>query len=223
MQRPGLPAYLHREDLPLSLNLWTSVEKHRRVETRSPSVFHRKIRFIYFDRPFNPQLRIIEADSPIIFPRIERSCFIRDLGLVGKSHETVSESRRNPELAPVGSREFYTKPPPEPRTRSTYVDRDIPDLPRDAPHQFPLRVRSLIMETPQHALNRLRMIVLNKTDGRIDLLSEESLVPRFVEPSPIVFENHRFKHLHFGDLSIENSHRLLDSSLDQILYRLETR
>ncbi len=79
------------------------------------------------------------------------------------------------------------------------------------------------MEPPQHALNRLRMIVLNKTDGRIDLLSEESLVPRFVEPSPIVFEHHRFKHLYFGDLSIENSHRLLDSSLDQILYRLETR
>ena len=86
------------------------------------------------------------------------------------------------------------------------VDGDVEHLAGDAPHELALRVLDLVMETAQHAMPRLRMVILH--EGRVDAgVRQRTRVPALEEIPAVVREHARLEALDVGQVGCDDLHR----------------
>jgi len=114
------------------------------------------------ERPGDGQVGIVPADDPFVRRRIDSAALVLHVGGLAQDVEAVGEAGRNPELAVVAVGEGHGGPVPVGGGAPTEVHRHVEDLAAGAADQLALRLLHLIVQPPQHAGSRSRVIVLDE-------------------------------------------------------------
>ena len=113
-------------------------------------------------RPFDPDLRIIPCQSPLISGMIEISTLIAELRDLRENQEPVGEAFRNIELFMIVLGQDLTIPFSVCAASLSQIHRHIKNTAADHTHQLSLRVLLLKMKTAQHSLHGGGLVVLYK-------------------------------------------------------------
>src|SRR5260221_111742 len=97
---------------------------------------------------------------------------IQHLGQFADHREAVPEPFRDPQLAPVLSRERCACPLAEIRRGATQVDGDVEYFPSDRTNQLALREPQLVVQSSQYALDGGAVVVLHELSLQASRLLE---------------------------------------------------
>jgi len=113
----------------------------------------------------------------------------------------------HPELPFVLGAEMYPDPLAHGRGISANVDRNVEHFSNDRPDKFSLGILDLVVQSPQHAPNRARMVVLNEGHPASNRFFKNLLIEALEEKTSVITENLRFKQQYIRDGERGNFHQ----------------
>jgi hypothetical protein len=143
---------------------------------------------------------------------------VEDFRTMGKNHEAVSETWRDPQHVAIAGTQGRPHPLAEGGRIATQVDRHVEDFSAQTTNELSLGLLDLIVETAYHVFARKRLVVLNKgtRDSQVD---QDALIVALEKRSPVVFKDSGFKELHISNPGRYCLHRLASLSLVKISAR----
>ena len=115
-----------------------------------------------FVRPCNLKRRVIPQDGSFMLGSPKIGGFVENFRRVGKDHETVGETGRDPEHFAIGCAQRFCHPFAESGRTAPEIDRDVVDFSAQTADELSLRLLDLVMQTAYHVPVRERLIVLNE-------------------------------------------------------------
>ena len=136
-------------------------------------------------------MRVVVEQCSLMLRGIHIVDLVAELGCLAQYGKAVGKSTRHEELALVVVGEFYPDVLAEGGRRAAQVDNHVIHTTLSHPHQFGLRIFTLLeMETAQHTVTRPRLVILYEID-RSYILVEKFLFVTLHKIAPTVAEHLR--------------------------------
>ena len=153
-------------------------------------VFFRQFNHILGQAPIDGNIRIIPSQSTLGRRFIQIVAFILKNSRFAQHHKTMRETLGNEKLTLVFARQFHRHMLSVSRTAFANIHRHIHHPTVNNTHQFSLRMRwTLKMQTSQHAIRAIRLIILYKDNGRIHLFGKFLRIVTFKKVTSVVAKN----------------------------------
>ena len=179
------------------------------LEQRMMKVLRREYRLAGRYAPVYPQGRVAPCNGGFTLRAIEVVALILEDGRLAEHAEAMGKAARNKELAIVLGRKLHGYMLAERRRAFAYVDSHVEYIAFHHTHELALSMLALLeMKTTQHAIARLRLVVLYEMDGAhfgVKLL----LIVRFKEIATGIGKHARFNDDHSGYVCFNNIHCMI--------------
>ena len=143
-------------------------------------------------RPCNLKRRVIPQDGSFMLGSPKVGGFVENFRRVGKDHETVGETWRDPKHFAIGRAQRFCHPFAKSGRTTPEIDRDVVDFSAQTADELSLRLLDLVMQTAYHVLVRERLVVLNKGAHNAHF-RQNALVVAFEKGTPAIFEDPGFE------------------------------
>jgi UDP-glucose 4-epimerase len=150
-------------------------------------------------RPSDAHCGIVPAQAAFMGGVPVIGGFVQKLGRFTEHHKAVCKTWRDPQLLVFFCVQVHAHPLAQGGRALAQVHHHIKHLALHHTHQLALRVLDLVMQTAQHTLGRLAVVVLHKGHVHTGFVGKVALVEGLEEKAPGITKHLRLQNQHFRD------------------------